>query len=170
MVKSASMRLTASNAIGEIGGASCRAAHWWRCPPTRRTFAARGSSTKLRRSGRACGRQHRAGCSRRMRRPAERRRSRPNAAQDVRAFDRARHRTTPPEDPCRQTAGHRARRPIPGQFRLAFCEDGDRGVVAMQPLSGQHMPLDQRVQRLERRGAATWSASVDRLRSIPSRA
>jgi hypothetical protein len=36
MANSASMRLTASKAIGEIGGAVCRAADWRRRPPTRK--------------------------------------------------------------------------------------------------------------------------------------
>jgi hypothetical protein len=52
-------------------------------------------------------------------------------------------------------------------FRLAFCEDRNRGVVAMQPRGGQNMALNQCVQGAQ---APTRSANVDRLRSIPSRA
>jgi hypothetical protein len=170
IAKSASMRLTAFPAIGGIGGAFL---------PRRVLTAMSANSKNLRRAWlqhRAWRigpglREDRGDCSPRTRRLAERQRSRPNAAQDAHAFDRARHRTAPPEDPCRRTAGHRARRPKPGRSPSGLCEDGDRSVVAMQPLGGQHMPLDQRVQGLERRGAgADLSASVDRLRSIPSRA
>ena len=43
--------------------------------------------------------------------------------------------------------------PRPTGHRLALGEDGNRRVVAMQPLGGQDMALNQRVQRAQRRGA-----------------
>ena len=43
--------------------------------------------------------------------------------------------------------------PHPTGLRLALGEDGNRRVVAVQPLGGQDMALDQRVQRTQRRGA-----------------
>jgi hypothetical protein len=53
--------------------------------------------------------------------------------------------------------------------RLARGQDRHGGVVAVQPLGGEHMALDQRMKRLQRHQAPTWSASVDTLRSMPSR-
>ena len=54
--------------------------------------------------------------------------------------------------------------------RLAFCQDRHRGVVAVKPLGGFDMRLDQGVERREggRRGA-DWSASVEADNSMPSR-
>ena len=43
--------------------------------------------------------------------------------------------------------------PDPTGHRLALGEDGNRRVVAVQPLGGKDMALDQRVQRAQRRGA-----------------
>ena len=44
-------------------------------------------------------------------------------------------------------------------------------MVAVQPFGGQDVALDQLIKLLQgcRTGAPTWSASVDRLRSMPSR-
>ena len=55
--------------------------------------------------------------------------------------------------------------------RLALRQDRHRGVVAMQTFGRQNVGLDQRMQRLQRAAvqAPTWSASVDTLRSMPSR-
>src|SRR5271156_7231016 len=44
--------------------------------------------------------------------------------------------------------------PHPTGHRLSLGEDGNRRVVAMQPLGGQDMALDQSVQRTQRRGAS----------------
>ncbi len=62
--------------------------------------------------------------------------------------------------------------PRPTGHRLALGEDGNRRVVAMQPLGGQDMALNQRVQRAQRRGAGAdligerRQAEVDALAGI----
>ena len=54
--------------------------------------------------------------------------------------------------------------------RLALGQNRHGGVVAVQPLGSEHVALDQRMKRLQHRAQApTWSASVDTLRSMPSR-
>jgi hypothetical protein len=62
--------------------------------------------------------------------------------------------------------------PHPTGHRLSRGEDGNRRVVAMQPLGGQDMALNQRVQRAQHRGASAdligerRQAEVDALAGI----
>ena len=61
--------------------------------------------------------------------------------------------------------------PDPTGFRLALGENGNRRVVAVQPLGGENVSLDQPVQRPQRRRAsANLIGERRQLRSIPSQA
>ena len=108
----------------------------------------------------------------RERRPGGRRSSSSDDAQDARRGDRARRRTTPPAGPCRRTACRRGRKSRRGQFRSclspgsepwchrrAGAQPTERGVRST--CAGASKAAAQ---------APTWSASVERLRSTPSRA
>ena len=57
-------------------------------------------------------------------------------------------RSAPAERPVVADVG-----PDAARDRLALGQDRHRGVIAVQPLGGQHMALDQRMKRLQRRRA-----------------
>ena len=61
-------------------------------------------------------------------------------------------------------------RPDAPRHRLALGQDRHGRIVAMQSFGSQDVAFDQRMKRLRAVvQAPTWSASVDTLRSMPSR-